>query len=117
MRQRLERRLSMSLLDAFDDPKIPLYAVAQSAQRFLVAGAVTRGVRRGEAVELDDDRALQQSLLVRLRGGSAHDELAARGEDRRCGELRVRGEFLGIVDRLVARNPIALCHECFSPIV
>src|SRR6185437_14890676 len=100
------------LLHALHDPEIPVgRPLAEHAQRFLIARAVMTGDRVRHAGEFDHDGSQQHAALVRMRRDAAREELAARGLDRRAGELRIRRDLLGMVDRAVERNPVALCHE------
>src|SRR5262245_16122691 len=63
--------------EALEDAEVALGAVAQRLQRFLVAGAVVRRVGLGEALELDQHRALAHALLVGLGGQAAREEFSA----------------------------------------
>src|SRR5215469_13637571 len=62
--------------NAFDDAHVAVGAIAEHAQRFLVARAVMRGLGRGDAVELDDHGALQKAGLVGLRRDATCEETA-----------------------------------------
>src|SRR5260221_7088693 len=97
--------------NSFDDAQVAFAGVAQHAQRLLVARAVVRGDRLRDALELGHDGALVQPALVCLRGRRRADqETPARRLDRRRGELRVRGERVGVLDRAVTHYPIRLGH-------
>src|SRR6267142_3724185 len=94
----LSTQLSMAEIfmrsgNSLDDSHVSFDGVAENAQRLLVAGAVVRGDRLRDALELGHDGALVQPALVdfRRRRG-AHQEAPARRLDRWGGELRVRGE-------------------------
>src|SRR5688572_23733507 len=100
-----------TLRDALDDADIALGAVAEQLERLLVRGAVVR--RRGlvHAVELDHHHALVQPGLVGLRRRATNDELPTRGLDCRAGELGVRRQRVGILDRAVGRYPVGFGHR------
>ena len=55
------------LLDAFDDAQVAVDGLAEHSEGLLIAGAVMRGDRLVDAVELDDHHPLQYPGLVGLR--------------------------------------------------
>jgi len=98
------------LRHAFHDAEVSDGAVAQKLERGLVAFAVMGGDGAVDAVELDDDDALGEALLVGLGGRAASQEAAAGGADRRRGKLGIGGQGVRIRDRLIASNPVRLRH-------
>src|SRR5215831_19172824 len=102
--------------NSLDDPDVALGGAAELLERGLIARAVVRRGRLRDAVELDDDDALALPALVRLRRRAADEEASAPGLDGGCRELRVRGERVGILDGVIARDPVRLCHDG-SPVV
>ena len=69
-----------------------------------------RGGRLLDAVELDDDDALQDPGLVCLSRGAASQKSPAGGCDRRPGKLGISGQRFWIRNRTIRRYPIGLCH-------
>src|SRR6516164_5339734 len=99
------------LLHALDDPQVTIRTLAESLQRFLIARAVMGGRRFLDAVELDDDGALEKAGLVGLGRRSARQKPPAGSLDRRAGELGVAGQRIRVRNRTIRRHPIRLCHR------
>src|SRR5437764_1384069 len=97
-------------LYAFDDTQIAIGALAERFQRFLIAGAVMRRDRLLNAVELNDDDALQESRLVGFRRVPSRKKPPASCLNRRTGKLGVAGQRVRIRDRAVGCYPISLGH-------
>src|SRR3970040_1452510 len=100
--------------DALDDTDLPLRAVAQGSQCRLIGGTVVRGHGLRDTFELDQHGALLQTQLVNLRGLAARQEATAVATECRAGELRVRGELVGVLYRAVCADPIGLWHGVLS---
>jgi Putative cyclase len=103
--------------DSFDDPDVPLRGVAELFERGLIARAVVRRGGLGDAVELDHDHALGEPGLVGLRWHTAHEEAAAPGLDGGRRELRIRGQRVGILDGVIARDPVRLRHDTLRVVI
>src|ERR1700756_3026609 len=103
------------LLHALDDPQVTIGALAESLERFLVAGAVMRGGGLCDTVEFDDYGALQTPGLVGLRRGSARQKPPAGSLNRRAGELGVGRQRLRVRNRTIGRHPIRLGHVISFP--
>src|ERR1700733_274557 len=95
-------------VDSLDDAHVALGGIAQRDECRLVAGAVVRGDRLGDAGELDQDGALVDAGLIGLGSAAAGEELAAACGDRRAGQLGVLGKRSGVGDRAVAGDPVCL---------
>lgn len=56
------------LVDSLDDAQVPIDCLAQYAQRFLVCSAVVRRDRLRDAVELDQNGALVEAVVIHWAG-------------------------------------------------
>src|SRR5215831_4090850 len=97
--------------NSLDDPDVALGGAAELLERGLIARAVVGRGRLRDAVELDDDDALALPGLVGLRRHATDEEASARRLDGRCRELRVSGHRVGILDSVIAHDPVRLCHD------
>src|SRR3984893_12981750 len=82
-------------VDSLDDAHVALRGIAQRDECRLIAGAVVRGDRLGDAGELDQDGALVDAGLIGLGSAAAGEEAAAAGGDRGAGQLGVLGKRAG----------------------
>src|SRR5579872_5988782 len=90
------RRASEALFDPFDNANVALAGLAERLERSLIVGAVVRGDGLLDAVELDQDGALRDALLVGLRRDASREKAAAVFDD--CGptELGIGGKRVRI---------------------
>src|SRR6516165_7658030 len=103
------------LCQRFNDANVALGGVAQHLQCGLIARAV---VGRGgfiQAVELDQDNALDHSLFVSFGGVAAGEEAAASSDHRRPRKLGVFGKGVRIGNRTIGRDYIRFGH-CSPPV-
>src|SRR5204863_1756788 len=63
-----------------------------------------------DAVEFDDDDALQEPGLIGFRRRAPRQKPPASRLDRRTGELGVARQSVGIRDRTIGRYPVGLGH-------
>src|SRR5260221_13247126 len=101
-------------LDPADDPNVAHGAVAERAQRFLVAGAVVPGDRFFEAGEFRHDQPLFQPGLEGRVGDAAAQIAHAKGRERNGSKLGIGGDLGGVLDLAIGRNPVGFGH-CFPP--
>ena len=108
------RRLAGGLFHAFDEAKIPLGAIAQRGQRFLIGRAVMRGHGGGDAFEFDEDGARLDagfvdatSLPPRARNFPPPAMMAGPAI------AAYFASFVGIGDGAIGGDPIALGHVMF----
>jgi hypothetical protein len=82
-------------LDAFDDAQVALRRIPQGSKCGLVARAVMRGDRLGEAVELDQYGTLIDASLISLGRATSGEEAPTAGEDGRNGQLVYSSRLAG----------------------
>ena len=104
-------------LDAGDDPQVADGAVAERRERRLVAGAVVGGLGGLQAVELDDDGARLDPVLIDDVGDAPRQNAPAARRDGRAAQARIGGQ-LGLVKNFpVAVHPIGLRHGVYPSLI
>jgi hypothetical protein len=98
-------------LHAFDDADLADGAVAEGRHGLLVRGAVVRGDRLRNALELDDDGALLQAMFVDGDRLATGEERAAAAGDGGAGQLGVRRQLVGVGDGAIGAHPVSLCQR------
>ena len=106
-----------ALVDRLDNAQVPIHCVAQYAECFLICRTVVCGDRLCDAIELDKNGALVETVVIDLGGIPSRKYPRAGFLKRGSGELRICGESLWVVNRAIRGNPVRFGHGKMNVVV